>query len=204
MLPRTRSEDPLRLALAADSPADRERHRARRPISRSRLTATRACCAPATARCVFEVIGPVRRAASRRTASLAGGTARAPLAAFGRFPVARSTRCGSSRPASPSRSPVPWGQTSRRDGVSVLLYVREDASFDELRVDWTAVHELSHLFHPYLGARRSLAGGGAGELLPERAARPRRTARRGARRGADSMPASVAVAARPAACRSTN
>lgn len=48
-------------------------------------------------------------------------------------------------------SPVPWGQTRRDDGVSVLLYVRDDASYQELRDDWTAVHELSHLMHPYLG-----------------------------------------------------
>ena len=57
-------------------------------------------------------------------------------------------------------SPVPWGQTSRRDGVAVLLYVRRDATFEELRADWTAVHELAHLFHPYLGTRgRWLAEG---------------------------------------------
>lgn len=48
-------------------------------------------------------------------------------------------------------SPVPWGQTSRRDVPTVLLYVRRDAGYAELRADWTAVHEFSHLFHPYLG-----------------------------------------------------
>ena len=49
------------------------------------------------------------------------------------------------------RSPVPWGQTRRRREVGVLLYVRRDAGYDELHGDWTAVHELSHLYHPYLG-----------------------------------------------------
>lgn len=48
-------------------------------------------------------------------------------------------------------SPVPWGQTRRRGETGVLLYVRRDASYEQLRADWTAVHELSHLFHPYLG-----------------------------------------------------
>ncbi|MET0582329.1 MAG: hypothetical protein ABWX88_08290 [Pseudoxanthomonas sp.] len=48
-------------------------------------------------------------------------------------------------------SPVPWGQTQRRVEAGVLLYVRRDASYGQLRADWTAVHELSHLFHPYLG-----------------------------------------------------
>ena len=48
-------------------------------------------------------------------------------------------------------SPVPWGHTRRRGEAGVLLYVRRDATYENLRADWTAVHELSHLFHPYLG-----------------------------------------------------
>jgi hypothetical protein len=53
--------------------------------------------------------------------------------------------------ASNDASPVPWGQTRRQGEAGVLLYVRRDASYEELRADWTAVHELSHLLHPYLG-----------------------------------------------------
>ena len=48
-------------------------------------------------------------------------------------------------------SPVPWGQTRRQQEVGVLLYVRRDATYAQLRADWTAVHEFTHLFHPYLG-----------------------------------------------------
>lgn len=77
-------------------------------------------------------------------------TASAPLTVFGRFPL-RSAQVRVKQVSSDDDSPVPWGQTSRSDGVSVLLFVREGASLDELRADWTAVHELSHLFHPYLG-----------------------------------------------------
>lgn len=78
--------------------------------------------------------------------------ANAALTAFGRFPLRDAQvhiRLVPRRGRDPS--PVPWGQTVREDGVSVLLYVREDAGLAELRGDWTAVHELSHLFHPYLG-----------------------------------------------------
>jgi hypothetical protein len=50
-------------------------------------------------------------------------------------------------------SPVPFGQTQRGKNVEVLLYVRRDASADALQNDWTAVHELSHLYHPYLGKK---------------------------------------------------
>jgi hypothetical protein len=86
---------------------------------------------------------------------------RAQLSAFGRFPLREATvrvRLVPRRGRDPS--PVPWGQTVREDGVSVLLFVRDDAGNEELRADWTAVHELSHLFHPYLGdAGRWLAEG---------------------------------------------
>ncbi|QNP39559.1 M61 family metallopeptidase [Lysobacter solisilvae (ex Woo and Kim 2020)] len=86
-------------------------------------------------------------------------SAAATLTAYGRLPLADAT-VQISEVDRPSGSPVPWGQTLRRDGVAVLLYVRRDASLAELRADWTAVHELSHLFHPYLGDRgRWLAEG---------------------------------------------
>ena len=86
----------------------------------------------------------------------------AALTAYGRLPlreakvlIRQSRGTGRGSPGQSGRrgdpSPVPWGQTRRDDGVSVLLYVRPDAGIDELRDDWTAVHELSHLFHPYLG-----------------------------------------------------
>jgi hypothetical protein len=85
--------------------------------------------------------------------------ARATVLPSGRFPLPESLvqiREIDSR----SLSAVPWGQTSRRDVVSVLLYVRADATYEQLRADWTAVHEFAHLAHPYLGTRgRWLAEG---------------------------------------------
>ena len=80
------------------------------------------------------------------------GVADAVEATFGRWPLAhahiRITEVDGGR----GRSPVPWGQTSRRDDrVAVLLFVRHDAGIGELRADWTAAHELTHLYHPYLG-----------------------------------------------------
>jgi hypothetical protein len=81
------------------------------------------------------------------------------LAAFGRFPLPDATVRIEQRD-SRDPSPVPWGQTLRRDGVSVLLFPRPNAGLQELRGDWTAVHEISHLFHPYLGGEgRWLAEG---------------------------------------------
>jgi len=72
------------------------------------------------------------------------------LTASDRFPLSR-IRAVVRETDSRDPSPVPWGQTLRRDGVSVLLYVRRDVTYPQLRDDWTAVHEFSHLMHPYLG-----------------------------------------------------
>ena len=83
----------------------------------------------------------------------------APLTVADRFPL-RGARVEVRPTDRDDGSPVPWGQTSRDGDVRVLLYVRDDATSQELHDDWTAVHELSHLFHPYLGTRgRWLAEG---------------------------------------------
>lgn len=77
----------------------------------------------------------------------------------GRYPLANA-RVHVRETDSRDPSPVPWGQTQRRGQVAVLLYVRRDADAQALRADWTAVHELAHLHHPYLGTRgRWLAEG---------------------------------------------
>lgn len=80
--------------------------------------------------------------------------AQAQLTAFGRYPLASARVRIEQVDREQSRddeSPVPWGQTLRRGDAAVLLFVRDDATPAELRADWTAIHELSHLFHPYLG-----------------------------------------------------
>ena len=107
----------------------------------------------------IEVIGidnPARIAMLQRWAEEA---ARATTLPSGRFPL-RTAQVEIREIDSRSTSAVPWGQTSRREVASVLLYVRRDATYEQLRADWTAVHEFSHLAHPYLGERgRWLAEG---------------------------------------------
>ncbi|MCF7222840.1 hypothetical protein [Marilutibacter chinensis] len=83
-----------------------------------------------------------------------GEVAHAVEATFGTWPLARSVIRITQVEAGQAGggSPVPWGQTSRRgERVAVLLFVRRDAGIGELRDDWTAAHELVHLYHPYLG-----------------------------------------------------
>lgn len=107
----------------------------------------------------IEVVDPPSAARSEELQDWAAEAAGAALAAFGRFPLPTATVRIEQRDSRDS-SPVPWGQTLRRDGVSVLLFPRPNADLQELRGDWTAVHEISHLFHPYLGSEgRWLAEG---------------------------------------------
>ena len=107
----------------------------------------------------IDVVGiedPARVAVLQRWAEEA---ARATLLPSGRFPLG-TAEVRIREIDSRDDSPVPWGQTARGDAVSVLLYVRRDASDEALRADWTAVHEFAHLAHPYLGERgRWLADG---------------------------------------------
>ena len=105
---------------------------------------------------VIDIDDPARVAMLQRWVEEA---ARATVLPSGRFPL-RSARVEVRETQSRGSSPVPWGQTSRDGDVAVLLYVRRDASYEQLRADWTAVHEFSHLAHPYLGERgRWLAEG---------------------------------------------
>lgn len=107
----------------------------------------------------IEVIGIDNPARVAMLQGWAVEAAQATVLPSGRFPL-RSARVEVREIDSRSSSPVPWGQTSRRDDVSILLYVRRGASHEQLRADWTAVHEFSHLAHPYLGQRgRWLAEG---------------------------------------------
>lgn len=55
------------------------------------------------------------------------------------------------RKSTRSHSAVPWGHVERRSPTKVVLVVNTDAGFERLVSDWTAYHELSHLFLPYRG-----------------------------------------------------
>jgi hypothetical protein len=56
-------------------------------------------------------------------------------------------------PLKPQREPVPWARVLRGGGVAAEFYVDRTSSLDELRNDWTATHELSHMLLPYVSSR---------------------------------------------------
>ena len=80
---------------------------------------------------------------------------RAALSAYGRLSLADVQVLIIAATGREGREPVVFGESARGQGHSVTLFVdpaEPAAAFDG---DWVAVHELSHLFHPYLDDRGS-------------------------------------------------
>lgn len=54
-----------------------------------------------------------------------------------------------------SNQPVPWANTRRGRRQGITFNVNPSFSLEELKSDWTAAHELSHLILPFVGQRNS-------------------------------------------------
>ena len=53
-------------------------------------------------------------------------------------------------PTSPSAYPIFFGHTGRSGGASIVLFLPTDIDEQRLQTDWIAVHEFSHLWHPFI------------------------------------------------------
>jgi hypothetical protein len=85
---------------------------------------------------------------------------RAVLSAYGRLPLPEVQvlvipvgQLGRSGHGSNNPQAVHFGQSIRGQGNALELLVDPSRPGEEFADDWTAVHELSHLMHPYLGDR---------------------------------------------------
>jgi M61 glycyl aminopeptidase len=78
---------------------------------------------------------------------------RAAVSAYGRLPLADVQVLVI--PVRRSHEPVEFGESTRGQGHGLTLFVDPSQIARSLDRDWVAVHELSHLFHPYLGERGS-------------------------------------------------
>jgi hypothetical protein len=67
---------------------------------------------------------------------------------YGVFPVAQLQVIVSPTPR--GNKPVPWAYVARGGGPAVHLFVRPKFAAGEFMRDWSVVHEMSHLFLPYL------------------------------------------------------
>ncbi|HUU74087.1 MAG TPA: hypothetical protein VMW70_15780 [Burkholderiales bacterium] len=74
--------------------------------------------------------------------------ARAVATVYGVFPVSSLQVIVS--PTSRGNKPVPWAYVARGGGPAVHLFVRPNFPEGEFMRDWSVVHEMSHLFLPYM------------------------------------------------------
>jgi hypothetical protein len=70
-------------------------------------------------------------------------------------------------PSSPSPYPIHFGHTGRSGGASVVLFVPTDISAEALRADWIAIHEFSHLWHPFIRREDAWLSEGLATYLQE-------------------------------------
>ena len=93
---------------------------------------------------------------AEQTAKLHGWLSRvtkAILSAYGRLPLPDVQLLVLPMPS--HRRAVMFGQSIRGEGNALELLVDPSRPVSEFDDDWVAVHELSHLMHPYLGDRGS-------------------------------------------------
>lgn len=95
-------------------------------------------------------IGDLDGGQRRELASWIGQNADSVSAVYGQFPRRQPQIL--IVPIGKQRSAVPWAHVIRGGGVAVELFIDQTRPTDGLREDWTATHELSHLFLPYVSS----------------------------------------------------
>ena len=69
---------------------------------------------------------------------------------YGRFPVAQAQILVA--PGARGNEPAPWAYVVRGGYPAAHFFINQRRSVSEFFADWTAVHELSHLFLPYVNS----------------------------------------------------
>jgi hypothetical protein len=95
--------------------------------------------------------GPPDPAQRRRLLAWLGRVSDAATTAYGHLPLADVQVLVI--PVGAQRDAVVFGQSTRGEGNGLTLFVDPSRDAHAFERDWIAVHELSHLFHPHLGAR---------------------------------------------------
>ncbi len=83
----------------------------------------------------------------------------------GRFPVSRVQVIVV--PTSPNVFPIRFGHTGRSGGASILIFMPTDVDRTSLREDWIAIHEFSHLLHPFVRREDAWLSEGLATYLQE-------------------------------------
>ncbi|HJT98794.1 MAG TPA: hypothetical protein VJ696_10810, partial [Rhodanobacteraceae bacterium] len=101
----------------------------------------------------FSILSGADVAERNKLAEWISHVSRAALSAYGKLPLADVQLL--MVPVRGEREPVGFGQSTRGEGHALTLFVDPTQPVEAFDRDWVAVHELSHLFHPYLGDRGS-------------------------------------------------
>ncbi|HKU38459.1 MAG TPA: hypothetical protein VJR89_09940, partial [Polyangiales bacterium] len=83
--------------------------------------------------------------------------------ATGRFPLPDVQVIVLPTPAAAFR----FGHTGRSGGASILLFMPGDVELESLREDWIAIHEFSHLLHPFVRREDAWLSEGLATYLQE-------------------------------------
>ena len=70
-------------------------------------------------------------------------------------------------PTSPNPFPIRFGHTGRSGGASILFFMPTDLDVPSLQTDWIAVHEFSHLLHPFVKKHDAWLSEGLATYLQE-------------------------------------
>jgi hypothetical protein len=60
-----------------------------------------------------------------------------------------------------------FGHTGRSGGASIVLFLPDDVGLESLRADWIAIHEFSHLVHPFVQREDAWLSEGLATYLQE-------------------------------------
>jgi len=83
----------------------------------------------------------------------------------GRFPISRAQVIV--LPTTAAQFSFRFGHTGRSGGASILLFVPSEIAAEDLSDDWIAVHEFSHLLHPFVRREDAWLSEGLATYLQE-------------------------------------
>jgi len=96
-------------------------------------------------------IGGINEQQQSKLLAWLGESGTAVAAVYGQFP--RTAPQILIVPIGSQNQVVPWAHVVRGGGVAAEFFVDESRPLDQLRNDWTATHELSHMLLPYVASR---------------------------------------------------
>lgn len=97
------------------------------------------------------ILGALAADQQQKLAAWINQAARAVAGVYGQYP--QNSPQVLLIPVGERNEAVPWAHVMRGGGVGAEFFVDETSTLEELTTDWTACHELSHMFLPFISSR---------------------------------------------------